>query len=309
MRALEAVPWLWLAASCGGKAVIDDAPDGGGTTTVTTTSSSTSTTTSEDPCGLCDRAPIETAGALDDRDIDEASGIAASARHAGVFYVHNDSGDAPRFWAIDVAGQTLTSWQLASATATDWEDVAVGPCPTGSCIYFGDIGDNNEVRPSYEVYRVPEPELDAPSVSWERIRFVYPDGSHNAETLLVDGDGRLYVVTKVAAGPSGIYAFPSDPPTSGTITLAWVGGVEPPFGDRSFTAGDAGERGILMRTYAQVFFHPWRGDDVAQTLAGEPCAWPTSPELQGEAIAWRGTDYLTVAEAVGAAVYLIDCAP
>ncbi|MGY8803286.1 MAG: hypothetical protein ACKVK6_03525, partial [bacterium] len=37
-------------------------------------------------------------GRLASKKIDEASGIAASRRNKGVFYVHNDSGDRPRFY-------------------------------------------------------------------------------------------------------------------------------------------------------------------------------------------------------------------
>ena len=51
--------------------------------------------------------------------------------------------------------------------------------------------------------------------------FSYPDGPHDAETLLVDGDGRLFIVTKGAEG--GIYAAPSSPSRQGVNELERVG--------------------------------------------------------------------------------------
>jgi hypothetical protein len=54
--------------------------------------------------------------------------------------------------------------------------------------------------------------------AYERFPFVYEDGSHNAEGLMVAPDGTIYVVTKVApgtggrvaaTGPSTIYRLPA----------------------------------------------------------------------------------------------------
>ena len=39
----------------------------------------------------------------------------------------------------------------------DWEDLSVGDCPSGSCIYIADTGDNQEVRPQVRLLRIPEP--------------------------------------------------------------------------------------------------------------------------------------------------------
>ena len=46
-------------------------------------------------------------------------------------------------------------------TTTDLEDVAVGRCPAGSCVFIADIGDNASVRASVAILRAPEPELGA----------------------------------------------------------------------------------------------------------------------------------------------------
>lgn len=75
-----------------------------------------------------------------DIQINEASGLAASRLHPGVLYTHNDSGDRARIFALDSEdGRMLAQYQVLPADHHDWEDMAVGVCPSkaGSCIYIG----------------------------------------------------------------------------------------------------------------------------------------------------------------------------
>ena len=72
--------------------------------------------------------------------INEASGLAASRRHPGVLYSHNDSGDQARIFALDSEdGRTLAEYQITHSDNYDWEDLSVGVCPSnsGTCIYIG----------------------------------------------------------------------------------------------------------------------------------------------------------------------------
>src|SRR5512134_250324 len=74
-------------------------------------------------------------------NLPEASGVAASRRTPGVLWSHNDSGE-PGLVAVATDGTTRGRVYVAGASAGDWEDIEVGPCPQGSCVYIGDIGDN-----------------------------------------------------------------------------------------------------------------------------------------------------------------------
>src|ERR671919_653887 len=66
--------------------------------------------------------------------LSEASGVAASRRTPGVFWAHNDSGD-PVLFALDRHGAVKGRVRATGASVDDWEDMAVGPCPPGSCVY------------------------------------------------------------------------------------------------------------------------------------------------------------------------------
>ncbi len=168
--------------------------------------------------------------------LEEASGVAASRRVDDVWWVHNDSGDSARVFAIRTTGQTLGEYVLSGASAIDWEDIAVGPGPVSgvSYLYVGDIGDNAKSRASVQVYRVPEPlvnpasPLSTPQTLSDvtAIDLQYPDGAHDAEGLFVDPTTRdVFVVTKdLGGGVAGVYRAQA-PTTGTTITMSKVATV------------------------------------------------------------------------------------
>jgi hypothetical protein len=255
--------------------------------------------------------------------IKEASGIAASRRVNDVWWVHNDSGDTARVFAIGTNGQTLGEYALAGATAIDWEDIALGPGPTRgtSYIYVGDIGDNTKTRTSVQVYRVPEPLVDpanplgAPATLTDvaTINLRYPDGAHDAEGLIVDPSTHdLFVVTKdLAGGVAQVFRAPASAPTDGsTTTMTQVatvslGAFQGVTGADVTPAGDV----VGLRTYFGVFLYPrTSGTTLGQAFSQPSCAGPAPPinggwpgsEPQGEAIGFTrdGRGYVTVSEGV-----------
>ena len=158
-------------------------------------------------CGACaDYGSPHEAGHIASPALVELSGLAASRVHPGIYYAHNDSGDIPRFFALDEQGTPRGEFILRGATALDWEDIAVGPCSTGSCVYLGDTGDNSRDRPEVVVYRVAEPAIASGSqrradVAFERFALRYPDGAHDAESLVIDPTrGDVYILTKRFGG-------------------------------------------------------------------------------------------------------------
>lgn len=103
--------------------------------------------------------------------------------------------------------------------------MAVGRCPSGSCIYVADIGDNEAERDRITIYRVPEPAEASGSVKVSDVfHAAYPDGAHDAESLLVTADGRLHIVTKGETGPVSMYRFPNQLRSGTTLRLERVGG-------------------------------------------------------------------------------------
>src|SRR6478736_9611993 len=65
------------------------------------------------------------AGPITDPALTEISGIHVGVRNSGVWWVHNDSGDTARVFALDATGAVRGTYSLAGASAVDWEDMTV----------------------------------------------------------------------------------------------------------------------------------------------------------------------------------------
>jgi hypothetical protein len=262
-------------------------------------------------CPACSDPEIR--GTVESPALDELSGIAASGRHDDVLWAHNDSGDTPRIFALSAAGAHLASYTLAGAAHEDWEDIAQAPCDAGQCLYVGDIGDNDRQRSSYAIYVVVEPEAIEPGnheLPVERVEFGYPDGSHDAETLLVHPrTGVVTIVTKAEDGPASVYELPSL--ASGDALVArFVGELDPPEGSARITAGavhpDA--TGVLLRTNERLFHWALASDQtVADALAGPGCELPLASEDQGEAVTWQAGAIVTIGEGLNPPINVSDC--
>ena len=188
----------------------------------------------------------------------EASGLAASARTRDLLWAINDSGK-PELVALDTKGTVLGRVRLDGASVEDWEAVAIGRCPAGSCIHVADIGDNGEDRQHITVYRAVEPGDTAGAVTVTGIFHAsYPDGPQDAEALLVSPDGGLFIVTKGEKKPSSIYRFPADLRSGAMSKLERVGkprdaGREAePITDGSFSPDGAS---IVLRSTGSLAFY------------------------------------------------------
>ena len=121
-------------------------------------------------------------------ELKEMSGIVASQQN-DIYWVHNDSGDEARIFAIDIEGQVqIPSWiktknpnkwdghEIEAAWHHDWEDIALDD----GVLYIGDVGNNGNARRDLGVYVInefdPSAVIKARSNHYLPIR--YPDQQH-----------------------------------------------------------------------------------------------------------------------------------
>jgi hypothetical protein len=292
-------------AACGG----GDAPATTGTIVTTTT---TTTPAAKKPAApaICGRLHTVVTGRLAAPEATEISGLVLSPTQPGVLWAHNDSGDRARIFALRSDGSLIASLEVPGAEATDWEDIAVGP---GGDLLLADIGDNNSVRKDIDIYRVPEPRLaDGPSTTAAatRLRLTYPDGAHDAETLLADPRTReIVIVTKRLDGRSGVYATQAPAREApGEAVLRHAGALRLGLGGLA-TAGDvsADGRTIAIRTYTALYAWTRKpGASLAAALARKPCVGSAQLGLEGQgeslALSRDGRSFFTVPEGAGAAL-------
>ena len=151
--------------------------------------------------------------------------------------------------------------RLTGFTVEDWEATSVGPCPSGSCLYLGDIGDNGAKRKSIAVYRLPEPDSASGEVAVRDVfHATYPDGPHEAEALLITPKGEMFVVTKGEDGPINVYQFPRDMQPGTTAALTRVG--KPRGSGKSdahdrITDGAVSPNGssVVLRSHRTLYFY------------------------------------------------------
>jgi hypothetical protein len=280
----------------------------------------------EDVCSRFGEGTV--AGHVKNTKLTEISGLVASRRYPGVYWTHNDSGGKPEVFALTVDGTDLGSYAFPGATATDWEDIAIGPKHgvPGSYIYAADIGDNaaeapldglGTAREKVTVFRAAEPAVapkapGTPLSGVEHFDLVYPAGREDAEALFVDPiSGDLVIVTKSPIGQSRILVAPAAAMVNGaTITMQDFGTIQiiPPVKVSTFpgtwvTGADISSDGslILLRTYQAVLAFPRAtGESVVDALKRPSCDAPQVDEGQGEAIsvAADGSRYSTISEGV-----------
>lgn len=259
--------------------------------------------------------------------MDEVSGLAASHRFRGVTWAHNDAGDEALLYAIGSAGEDRGRWAVDGAENVDWEDIALGPCPEGatgtsgqpacSCLFVGDVGDNDRVRGGGVVYVVPEPDLDASPKggvvpvaigAW----FVFPDGSHDTESLLVGGTGEVVLVTKES--PAGVYRFPTAPleaaPAQAPVTLEKLGTLWLP--DASLPTGadlSPGGLRVAIRSASGLWELSGGGGLEGLLLDGLATSLPAPPSDGGEAVTWApdGRSLWLVDEGTAPALWSLEC--
>jgi hypothetical protein len=256
----------------------------------------------------------------------ESSGVAVSRAHPGIVWTHNDSGDGPYLYATDLHGSDRGAIRVSGAAAVDWEDMALGSCPSGrgECIYLADTGDNLERRTSVTIYAVVEPDPPLVAADTQRVtaaaqalRLRYPDGSHDVEALYVSPrDAALYLVTKGRSATVRLYRVDHAAWQRAAVATAELVQTLPITPDRSrghlvtgaATRADGAE--VAIRTYADVTFF-LVGDHGRLKPAARPVCSVAGLRPLGEAVAFRDDSTLVLtseADRIGpGAIHTVRC--
>ena len=141
------------------------------------------------------------------------------------------------------------------------------------------------------------------TTTFDRLPFVYPDGLHNAETLLVDPQSqRTLVVTKEVGSVScRVYELP----TPVTPEVASDAGVRRravgPVTARGVAGGDfngCGDRGLIRSNTRMFELARSPSEELVSIFSATPVPVPLAAEPQGEAVTYAadGRRYFTASE-------------
>lgn len=251
--------------------------------------------------------------------LEETSGIAASRAHRGVFWSHNDSGGDPAVFAIDSTGTVRARVRVEAAFNRDWEDIAVGPCEPGAgedCLFIAETGDNAERHRNVAVYRIPEPDptTDTVSAPADILRFTYPDGPRDAESIFVTEAG-INIINKGRS--DAIELFRLEPPyrATETVTAQRVQQLAPPPTSHSAqvtaAAVDPGGNQVVVRSYSGLRFFEIDADTLRPHGRAADVVAPRQQQGEGVDFAGNGRFILTSESRAdrSAALALVYCDP
>lgn len=187
----------------------------------------------------------------------EASGASLDRRAPGVFWTHGDSGNPPVLFALGRNGELLGRVPVEGARNRDWEDMAIGPCPGGTCVYVADIGNNNARQMDLVLYRAPVPSPgDAATAPAQAFRARFPGAGRDAEGVFVMPQGEIYLVTKGGSGPVELWRWPTPLAADTVQQLERVRELAPrvqQLGDLVTGAGASPDgRWVALRTYGRL---------------------------------------------------------
>ena len=276
-----------------------------------------------------ERSQLRTIGQVQHPPINEMSGIVRSRWQENVWWVHNDSGDEPRLFAIDSTGAVhVAPWhagdyasgagadtsdkpvwpgvQLGAVAHIDYEDVAV----EDSMLYLGDTGNNGNARRDLGIYMLREPFYhDRRTRPVTHLPIAYPDQEafpaqewhFDAESLFVD-DETLYVLTKhregqqIGALEEGTKLYRLDTEHANRVNVLTKidehASIPPPTGAALSPSGDR----LAVVSYTSVWIFP-RPDEGDRWLSTSPrrISLPPDQSKQMEAVTWDDARTLRLA--------------
>jgi hypothetical protein len=264
-------------------------------------------------------------GIIDSPALNEGSGI-VPAGTPGLYWALNDSGNDPLLYLLSADGHVQRVVAVSGVKNRDWEALSRGPCPQGTCLFIGDVGDNDGRRESVRISWLPEPAatggLADVSVSGT-LTVRYADGAHDVEAMYVAPDTSIWLVTKrpmrgadKANRPSHLHRVRlADGPTPAPLAVVDSVPVTPTrestiewITDASLSPVESGgKRRLALLTYGAV--HVLEAD----ALTGYPgrelarCALPIRGET-AEGVTWTPDGRLLIlSEGNGAPLHAGKC--
>ncbi|XP_069134452.1 uncharacterized protein [Argopecten irradians] len=247
-------------------------------------------------------------GNVEDSRVMKISGCAASRKHPGILYIHNDHHHAgPTIFAIDsTTAQVIGSFTLTNAVNADWEDIAVGPCPFrsgSSCIFIGDIGTDKGHPAADNIYLIEEPDSvkGSKNITYEKM-LQYSCDELGSDSLMVDPSGELYMIAIQRGGDGGYYHIPKSAWNANSrVHITAIGQMNLNTDDeKNPVAGDISPDGtaVLVKTKHEMLLWRFDANNLRDLFQRPPMPVPYIYVWQDEAVCWNhdGTGYYTIPE-------------
>lgn len=246
------------------------------------------------------------AGLVTNSQLDEISGLAASHVHDDVLWVHNDSENKARLYAISRRGRLIAKFDVLGAKNIDWEDLASFTLNGKHYLLLADTGDNAGHRRDFYLHIFEEPETlknGTLTPAWS-IRGRWPDGPRDCEAVAVDTKrGEILLISKKRVPPE-LFSLPLANPHGRLREARRIGRLEgiPQTSEAlrernpklaalfsQVTSADISpdRRTLAVLTYGSVlFYRRAEGQSWADAVSSPPEAHDVPLIPQAEALGW-----------------------
>jgi hypothetical protein len=252
--------------------------------------------------------------------LEETSGVALSRTYPGILWSHNDSGNQAGLFATDTLGADRGRFVILGARNRDWEDMGLGPCPAGTCLYIAETGDNGERRQLVAVYRIPEPDPSQAGLlrQVQRLVFRYPDQPRDVEAIFVAPDTSIHLISKGIRSGVTHYRLPArawQRPDTATAEALGAVPIQSAVSTRRLVTGAAispDGQTVVVLTYRDIHRFLLRPDGTLVPAQSLSVCDISGLVPQAEAVAWldlAGTLVLTSETGRGlpAQVVIVRC--
>jgi len=175
---------------------------------------------------------------ITDAAITDSAGLATDSAR-GLYWTANATTTPGIVYSINSHGATTRTVTFL-ASPSDVEGLAY----RGGALYVGDIGDKTASRSNITVYRLTQ--LSGGATVYNAWDFRYPDGKHDAGTLLVSPRNHIYIVTRGSG--AAIYLAPTTLSTQKVNTLTRVATAPTDVNDGTWLANG----NVVLRTVSSL---------------------------------------------------------
>ncbi|MGK5678600.1 hypothetical protein [Actinoplanes sp. URMC 104] len=250
-----------------------------------------------------------------DEKITEASGLVATRTGYVVVNDSTEESSHKRIFFLNTKCEVTRAVKFSGDGPRDPEDMVLSP--DGKKLWIADIGDNNfdndDRRPNVGLWSMPADGSDEPVL----YRLTYPQGdTHDAEALLLNGNGTPLIVTKEIGKPAYVYQ-PTAPLKAKSETgvpmkrvaeleigaTQTAGGPYARIGNKTVSGGAVAPGGgkVVLRTYTDALEWDVQNGNVLAALKGKPRTTGLPNETLGEAITYSpdGKSFYTTSDMSG----------
>ena len=158
---------------------------------------------------------IRQTGFLENKDIEEASGISASRLRKDLLWIVNDGGNPAVLYAVSLNGANIGAVFVENVPNVDWEDLTAFVFQNKSYLLIADVGDNKAKRDTCSLFFIEEPDISdtSPPIAIavapaREITFRYEDGPRDCESVAVDTANQRILLLSKRTKPPELYELP-----------------------------------------------------------------------------------------------------